>query len=168
MRAQVINLRRQWPYLKHFLGLSIVQDALDVGMMEWCEHEAYLDRRQWDPKRGPWWFSRTDYWCDRKPPKRDSPDWYKCVGACHWLRGFACALGREAYPRWEWWIVDGDNHSTAVGLSRGTVHVLDFNLWDYWPRKCADQILDDADFYTSRLLTVEGEIAERVARRKAA
>lgn len=158
-RLHLIDRRKNWPRLKKYLHKPLVEEALDAGMRVWCRDYAYLPREEFDPKKGPWWYSSTDYWCDQKRPKKDTPDWYRCVMGCHWLRGFACALGQLAFPHFDWFIVGGKDHSTSIGFGRtGIIHVFDPLQWHRsaretlewagWPNKC-------------RMIRVEDEIVER-------
>jgi hypothetical protein len=142
-----VDLQRNAPRLRQHINEPLVQAALKAGMDVWARNFSFR-REPYDPKKGPWWYSGNDYWCDQKPPKKNSLEWFRCTMACHWLRGFACALGQAAFPRRDWFIVGGEKHSTAVGVSRsGTVHVLDPLLSTFltaneilehagWPNNC--------------------------------
>jgi hypothetical protein len=131
MKATVIHLRKEWYRLKPHLHDPKVELALEAGMNVWCRDYAYEPRGPFDPERGPWWYSRSDYWCGQKQPKKDTHGWYRCSHACHWIRGFACALGQAAYPHLDWCIVEGEKHSTAVGMDDRELLILDPLQWYY-------------------------------------
>jgi hypothetical protein len=160
MKPILINPHASWARIGRFVNHTLVQLALDVGMQLWCRDQQCAGTK-WDARRGPWSYSRTDYWCQRKPPRKNSPDWYRCIAACHWLRGFGCALAKLAYPNHEWHIIAGDEHSTVVGYSRRAIRVFDLLLWDYYPRNGAERILQLAGYPNDcEHLTLDSDIVK--------
>jgi hypothetical protein len=49
-------------------------------------------------------------------PQPDTPDWFRCSGACHWLSGWNCAVGSLLMPDREWYTVGTTNHRNAIGI----------------------------------------------------
>jgi hypothetical protein len=162
MKPTLINLNTSWTRIGRFVNHTLAQLALDIGMQLWCRDHRYKGTT-WNPKRGPWAYSGTDYWCHRKRPSKNSPEWYRCAAACHWLRGFGCALAELAYPNHKWHIIEGKNHSTVIGRSRRAVRVFDLLLWDYYPRNAAEQILKFAGYPNKcEYLTLESELVNGI------
>ncbi len=48
-------------------------------------------------------------------PQPNTPDWYRCYGANHFLAAFNCALGMRIAPHLDWKVVSGLEHTTAMG-----------------------------------------------------
>ncbi len=48
-------------------------------------------------------------------PQPETPDWYRCYGANHFLAAFNCALGMRLAPHLDWKVVSGQEHTTAIG-----------------------------------------------------
>jgi len=65
-------------------------------------------------------------------PQPDTPDWYRCWGACHWLAPWNCTIGKLVYPELTWWVVDADEHSNAVGIGDQGLVVMDILFTDPW------------------------------------
>jgi len=65
-------------------------------------------------------------------PQPDTPDWYRCWGACHWLAPWNCTIGKLLYPELTWWVVDADEHSSAVGIGDQGLVVMDILFTDPW------------------------------------
>jgi hypothetical protein len=151
-----INLKRQWDRIKPHLSHPLVQEALEAGMNVWCE---LRPGSIYDPTKGPWFYSGNDHWCYLPRPEPNSPGWFECRMACHWLRGFACAIGELAFPRFDWTIIHGDKHSCAVGCSdSGVLHVLDPLLWY---STSAKDILEFVGYNDCGWMTLEQEIVNR-------
>ena len=94
-------------------------------------------------------------------PQPNTPDWYRCYGACHWLCLFECAVGRLVLPELAWRVFSGSAHSTAIGLDSVRGVIFDF-LWgrDHTPT----EILRACSFHGRRGRTLEEELrwCERV------
>jgi len=52
-------------------------------------------------------------------PQPSEPNWYRCYGACHYLRGWNAVIGELLFPQLKWYIVAGEEHSTSIGI-KGT------------------------------------------------
>lgn len=140
---KLIDIEKEWGKFKDFLHDSLVEEALEAGMNVWCQMYAMEPRGDFDPKKGPWRYTRSDYWFDRKRPKKDSLEWYQCMHACHWIAPFACALGTIAYPDYSWSIVYSDKHAVAMGRhdEDGSIFLLDI-----LGGRTLDQLLKDINW----------------------
>jgi hypothetical protein len=156
MRQIFINPDTNWERLRKNINDPTVQSALNLGMNLWC---SYFRKEPWQPRKGPWYFSSTDYWAERKKPRKDSPNWYRCVWACEFLSGFTCALAQATYPDFDWRIIEGDRHSTVVGYSESAIRVLDFMVGLCHPTASAAHILENVGFPNNcRQLTLDEEM----------
>ncbi|MCP4535591.1 MAG: hypothetical protein GY832_00420 [Chloroflexi bacterium] len=71
-------------------------------------------------------------------PQPATPDWYRCVGACHWLVPWNCAIGELLYPDLVWHVIVAKEHSTAIGMDNSTTICMDI----LWGKSGASRIWD--------------------------
>lgn len=57
----IYSLSEHWSELKPYLEHPWVLNTLDESMIDYIEQH-FSPETQWDPKRGPWSYCRTDYW----------------------------------------------------------------------------------------------------------
>ena len=87
-------------------------------------------------------------------PQPNTPDWYRCLGACHCPAPWNATLGSCVFPELQWHVISDENHSTAIGQGQRTV-IFDI-LWnaETWAK-------NGADFdWSADLLSVAEEIDE--------
>ncbi len=127
----------QWDYLAHqrFEGTPDWHE-----WMRWSEKqepqgteaevEAWYDS---DAAQHVW--DKYNELCADHYPQPDSPDWYRCYGAEHFLGAFNCALGMRVAPHLTWKVVSGRKHTTAIGYDEGK-SLLCFDL--LWHKTAAE------------------------------
>ena len=124
LTIETFDFEDRWTEVISVLDDSSTLRALDVAMTFHCET---YDLGQWDSSRGPWAHSHPDFaHVHVDVPHRDTPDWYRCWGACHSICAWCGAIGQLLFPDYEWLVLRGDQHSAAAGLIRiaGRQHVL--------------------------------------------
>lgn len=158
MKYKLINVKKQWPKFQEYLHEPLVEAALKAGMDNFCADHAYSNKKVFDANKGPWYYTNSDYWCDRKRPEKDTLEWYNCVGACHWMAGFACALGMFVYPKYDWFIMYSQKHSVAAGYygKTDTLYILDI-----LNARTLKQIEKDIDLVNGKWTTLGKEIVLR-------
>lgn len=63
-------------------------------------------------------------------PQPRTVEWYRCYSACHWLAVWNGAIGELLFPKYQWTILKGVEHSMALGTSNGDLICMDI-LWGH-------------------------------------
>ena len=118
----MFSLEDDWDYIAHkrFEGTPSWQSWL-----QWIDEQAPkvnsgCELEDWynsDAAIHIW--NKYNELCAEFYPQPDSPDWYRCYGAEHFLGGFQCALAMRVAPHLRWKVVSGRNYTTAIGYEDG-------------------------------------------------
>ena len=91
---------------------------------KWCNAQGCPDRDV-DSEGCEAWMNSQPAWDQynamMKPfyPQFQTVDWYRCYGACHWLAVWNCAIGELLFPKNDWEVMKGEEHSTAFSVRLG-------------------------------------------------
>ena len=102
---------------------------------KWCKTQGCPDGKV-DPKGCDAWLNSQAAWDQYdvmiKPfyPQPHTIEWYRCYGACHWLAVWNGAIGELIFPSYQWTILKGEEHSTALGTSSNDLICMDI-LWGH-------------------------------------
>ncbi len=131
-------------------------------MWNWTDHNRcpmYDDSPHW---YNIWHHVNEEAWADKYAriiekfsPKPLTHRWYQCYGGCHWIVAWNCAIGQLIYPKLDWSIIKGVNHSTAVG-DGGDHRVFMDILW--FDRSDIDGIWSESNTSECRISSLVDEI----------
>ncbi|MFZ0444203.1 MAG: hypothetical protein WAM95_06125 [Bacillus sp. (in: firmicutes)] len=125
---KIYLMRYNWHLLKPFLNDEDVIHTLDRQMGIFCAMYS-KDIKIWKKNHAPWELTTSGDWDNKPAPQKDTLEWYRFFGGCHWINVFTAKLIEKALNV-EAYIWQTDSHSVVKFVKDDVTYYADvLNDW---------------------------------------